>query len=496
MAFLYTYLSRRATSIAVALYIGLATCVLYSININWYFDDPFITYRYARNLAQGIGFVYNAGERVLSTTTPLFTLLLAALSWAWHDLPHLALLIGAVSLSLGGIFIWDLARTWQTPLVGWSGLLIYPFFLLLNATLGSETPLYLAVCLGAFVFYARRQMNGAAVFSALATLTRPDGALIPAVLALHYLVRIRKPVPWRAVGLFLAIILPWVIFAWAYFGSPLPTTLITKQQQGLMHISKLFAVGLLVIAKPYFQHWFLWLAAFLSLIGIFYAAVKARSWMLLFAWTVMYFSAYAILGVTSYFWYYAPLVPAFVVACGLGITAFHEALVYLVHYFKPLWKNAFQRSLLPSFLICATIAAGQFSLFWERQTNQDLRYPVYRQIGEWLDQNIPQNASVGMFEVGIIGYYSNRRVIDFAGLIQPEVSYQFNRNTTYDDSAVWATQHYKPDYLVLLAKSFPKIEQGYATKYCTLVKKFPSQASGYHTDLEIYHCPASSNASP
>jgi hypothetical protein len=43
-------------------------------------DDAYITYRYARNIASGVGFVYNAGERVLGTTTPAYTLLMALLS--------------------------------------------------------------------------------------------------------------------------------------------------------------------------------------------------------------------------------------------------------------------------------------------------------------------------------------------------------------------------------------------------------------------------------
>src|SRR5947207_2990070 len=47
----------------------------YSLNT----DDAPITFRYAENLATGHGFVYNEGERVLGTSTPLFTLALAAL---------------------------------------------------------------------------------------------------------------------------------------------------------------------------------------------------------------------------------------------------------------------------------------------------------------------------------------------------------------------------------------------------------------------------------
>ena len=42
-------------------------------------DDALIIFRYAENLAAGNGFVYNPGEHVLGTTTPLYTLLLAAL---------------------------------------------------------------------------------------------------------------------------------------------------------------------------------------------------------------------------------------------------------------------------------------------------------------------------------------------------------------------------------------------------------------------------------
>src|SRR5438067_10854884 len=34
------------------------------------FDDTYITFRYALNLASGFGFVYNVGESVLGTTAP------------------------------------------------------------------------------------------------------------------------------------------------------------------------------------------------------------------------------------------------------------------------------------------------------------------------------------------------------------------------------------------------------------------------------------------
>ena len=39
-------------------------------------DDAFITYRYARNIINGHGFVYNLNEPLLGTSTPLFCRLL------------------------------------------------------------------------------------------------------------------------------------------------------------------------------------------------------------------------------------------------------------------------------------------------------------------------------------------------------------------------------------------------------------------------------------
>ncbi len=102
------------------MYLVLTTSLLYLAFSGWGNDDPYITYRYAHNLAAGKGFVYNPGEQVLSTTTPLFTLLLALAAPVWEKLtnstiPQLANLVGAFSLALGGLFLWLLAGRGDTP---------------------------------------------------------------------------------------------------------------------------------------------------------------------------------------------------------------------------------------------------------------------------------------------------------------------------------------------------------------------------------------------
>ena len=61
-------------------------------------DDAYITFRYARNLAQGLGFVYNPGDHVLGTTTPLYTIVLSALYTLLPraDIAWLAVVINAI----------------------------------------------------------------------------------------------------------------------------------------------------------------------------------------------------------------------------------------------------------------------------------------------------------------------------------------------------------------------------------------------------------------
>src|SRR4051794_40743160 len=56
-------------------------------------DDAYITYRYALNLGDGHGFVYNVGDHVLGTTTPLWAAILGAAHWVGLSLPATSLVL-------------------------------------------------------------------------------------------------------------------------------------------------------------------------------------------------------------------------------------------------------------------------------------------------------------------------------------------------------------------------------------------------------------------
>lgn len=95
--------------------------------------------------------------------------------------------------------------------------------------------------------------------------------------------------------------------------------------------------------------------------------------------------------------------------------------------------------------IVAPVTDGALQVAWR----PDPRLPVYREAGEWLQAHTTSEASVGALEVGVLGYYSQRPIVGFAGLIQPEVACQLGPAATYHDSATWAIQTYHPDYILL-----------------------------------------------
>jgi Gpi18-like mannosyltransferase len=464
--------------------IGIVIVFLFVGYSHWAYDDPFISYRYATNISQGLGFVYNPGERILSTTTPLFTIILALGGFLTTNLHLLAIAIGVISLAIGGLFIFDLSKTWRAPIVGWTGLLLYPTFPLVVSTLGSETPLYLALCLGAFAFYARNHYLNAGVLGALATLTRPDGVLVLLILGIDYLVRLRKPIPWKTILISSGILFVWVIFASFYFGSPIPGTLASKQQQGLMEISESFSRGFITIIRGY-ATWPYIIEAILALLGLFYAVWRKRLWVIILIWPIIYFFAYSLLGVTRYFWYYAPLIPSFVIAIGIGLTAISDHL-------KDVTREKKRLSYLPIFssaIILVMLFAAQGRSLWQMRQLNDPRLAIYRAVGEWLNENTLSNEKVGSLEVGIIGYYAQRPMIDFAGLIQPEVAEQFKLKTTYENSALWAIENFSPQYVVLHDGLFNHVDHDLAERNCEMVKRIEGEPYSYSWDMKIYGCP-------
>ena len=130
----------------------------------------------------------------------------------------------------------------------------------------------------------------------------------------------------------------------------------------------------------------------------------------------------------------------------------------------------------------------QFSKLWNSHLRPDPRFPIYHAVGEWLSLNTPAEATVGTLEVGIIGYYAQRPMVDFSGLIQPAIAVELGNRGSYAAAAYWAIAQYHPDYLVLKAGEFPDVEAKYLPG-CQRQATFAGETYSFNSDMHIYACP-------
>jgi len=116
---------RAANAIA-----GIAVLAWFARNVaHWRFlgDDAFISFRYARNLAEGHGLVWNVGEAVEGYTNFLWVLLMAAGMRAGIEPEMLSVALGVASgVAVLALVLWRNAKTlgWEQPLVWLAPLLL------------------------------------------------------------------------------------------------------------------------------------------------------------------------------------------------------------------------------------------------------------------------------------------------------------------------------------------------------------------------------------
>ncbi len=420
-------------------------------------DDSFITYRYAQNAARGLGLVYNPGDTVLSTTAPLYAVLLAILSFIAPDFHLLGGLLGSISIGLGGWLVTSLLPPRMPAAIRlWSGL-VYVMSSLLWLTLGMETALWIMLVLAALRLAQGQRWGWSGLVIGLATLTRPDAALLGVLLGViafgTTVNQFNTRLGWWSpiVGYGITAALPVVIFglwAWATYGSPLPGTLDSKSAQAILGITGFgpFVTtwdGLILIAQSLFAQSSLYITfALLALFGL--SSKLTPSSTLIVIWGILHLVAYMALAVAPYRWYYAPLLPALVVLMAHGLDSIEARLRAR--------KVVLSRAIVVAIAVFPVIA--QVESF--ERIGQQLKdggpaettlpivdWTAYQLVGNWLRTETPRDSTVGVAEVGQVGFYAERWMTDYLGLLQPDVAEMLERGDLYS----WLAG-YAPDYLV------------------------------------------------
>ena len=247
----------------------------------WTTDDAFISFRYAQNLLDGLGLVFNAGERVEGYSNFLWTLWSAvglglgadAAAWAagWGIACYLAsvALLAAVGLAIARRR--DGAAPWL-PLAA-IGAALNPEWSIF-ATGGLETSAFTALLLAGYALALRgaerpRWLVAAGLVFGAATLTRPDG-LLPAAVTGAWLLLFARP-RWQGALLYgaalAAVVLPHLVWRTAYYGDFFPNTYYAKSawlawySQGWLYLRLYFerywalALGPALLVAAAVQRW-------------------------------------------------------------------------------------------------------------------------------------------------------------------------------------------------------------------------------------------------
>lgn len=396
-------------------------------------DDQYITITYARNLAAGNGFVYNGGSPSLGTTTPLFTLTLAALKCAVPVIPldRAGLYLSAVCWLLNAWCVVIFRRSLGLGFVGAAAVAI-SVLSIHEAYVGGEYALFGLLLLLSAICFGQRRWLLCGICTGLLYMTRGEGGLLlPLIVIAHGWGWWRGgdrgwsallfPLAWLGVGFGLTAGV-WSVWAWHTFGSPLPHTLRMKMLQARQDAASLggYFQGMLWRAMrgewgvPAFQFFtplraILWA---LALAGGVVAVRRGGPWLLILGWTAIYVGTYTALTLPGYsFWYGLPPLWCWHYLVGLGLAAVLAA--------RP--GEGRERALASASLLVMGLLLGGRMLSTVSH-REDPRGAYYVEFSKFFGrQGLSREDRLAAYDAGFLGYYSGMPLYDLAGLVRPEL---------------------------------------------------------------------------
>jgi len=464
---------RSAWAIPAVVLVALAFAIRVSVG-PLPIDDAFITFRYARNIAEGLGFVYDEGQHVLGTTTPLWTLVLAlGHLLGLHDLPRLALGLSAVCDSLSTALLFVLARRlgWRGP---WPAILAALYALsppsIAFATSGMETSLFVLLILGAASMAAADRPARAGLLAGLATLARPEGMLVGFLVIASTALNQRSGSGqrWRrtgyAVAAFVATVAPWVLFATWWFGSPLPQSAIAKAVAYRERASPFLATlslasflghpGWHPLGPPLYvlgrrvSSPMIGLACalpWLVMVPTIIRMTRARPIFLPILWfgplLMLGYAIGGLRGVVLCPWYTVPLVP-FVLLGALALAR------QMARQGPPLLAACLVALVVVWTLLGLSFGAGGAGNPLRPRGINLAKEEALLTAARYLEPGLSPGTVVALPEIGVFGYTSHARILDGAGLVSPEAMRYFPIPRGEETFPPALLQREQPDYLV------------------------------------------------
>ncbi len=442
-------------------------------------DDAWIHQTYARNLVAEGEWAFLPGQPSAGSTAPLWTLVLS-LGYRLGIDPK------AWSYLLGGLLL--MATAWVCGLwfvqrmekprrwILWAASLVILEWHLAWAAVSGMEILALAF-IAAYVLYRLECTQFRAVFLGavigLGVWIRPDALSL--LLPVGWTILFRDRATFKrlivdigcvCLGLVITII-PYGMFNFWLSGTWWPSTFYAKSAEyAVLRESSLIQRLITQLSVPFVG------AAVILLPGIVISVIQScrtKKWTQFASllWAVGFLAAYAWrLPVTYQHGRYAmPVIPILLVVGSSG-------LIVVMDY-EP--KQTFRRLLAKSWPISTWAAALAFLVLGAQAYGRDVAIIETEmvQCAQWIAVNTESNAIVASHDIGALGYYSRRPLLDLAGLISPEVI-PFIRDE--DALAQYLTKN-NAAYLMTFPQWYPSLVQQAKRVYLT-ASEFSPRSGG------------------
>ncbi len=381
--------------------------------------------------------MFNSGEAVLGTTTPLFALLLSALGLplggSEAPFPVIALLVSAAADAITAFLLIRMGRRLGSTAAGVATALIWAIhpWSVTFAIGGMETSLFIALLSATFYLHLTGQPILAAATGGLALITRPDALIFLAPIFIdRLLVTIRKEentrgIGWREAAAFGLPVGLWMVFSTLTYGSPIPHSVFAKAVAYELPPSAGLVRLLQHYATPFIWHEIIgsvWIAVGLILYptlfalgALFAVRTTSRAWPL-FVFPLIYLLAYSIANPLLFRWYLVPPLPLYILGIFLGGARLSRD-----------FKHWFPLALLTLLGLIGSLSA------WTLRPDHGPTRPapemafirlelLYEQAAQELSDQIQPGEVLAAADIGTLGYHAPGQMFDLLGLISPQAS--------------------------------------------------------------------------
>ena len=469
---------------------AVAARLVFWTTTNRMFEDGLTTITHARNVPLGLGLVHHAGEgNVHGFTSAIGVLIPLAGELVHQGSGMLAMRVASlIAVCIALVYARLICRDLRLGAFPTAFVLAYLAFdqnMIFYGMSGMETQVAVTVILGGVYHVRRQDLVASGIWLGLAPLARPEFVLwVAPALAYLALANLRRGI--AAGGIAGAIVAPWIVFTTAYYGSPIPNTVVAKA--AVSPIPAILSNGsplpwlewlfgqvtghielLLYHFEPFHEVWSTAAAPLPGPVLIVIAVVVAdlfaiglvasrqvAGWWPALAFVGLFFAyrVYFIPTINYYDWYLPPFLALVMIVVAAGLQR--------IYVWRPMITKSLSVALAFAFAMHVPFSFGVESKV------QAVENEVRTNVAAYLKATVPPGESVTSESAGYIGFYGGVKLFDYPGLTSKTSVRALQALPPDQRDLPHLVAALRPDWLVLrpwelnsLREQFPEIAAEY-----------------------------------